>query len=504
MMEMTQSRMQLNKEVHFLKEAVAMLIDQQGLFDTSLLGLDKEVKSLKKDNTQIKSKCDILSLRVKSNQVTQEPDSGLRSPTPLKKRESLRLEEKDMTPKYDYIANKSTRDRIENLRKDLDGVFRKEDGKTESTPRNNDYITDELRERSDFSQGSKVRGNLEAQQGSPKSPFMYVSTGDISTFSRAVNLVKPSPKRMQGQKFNNDTGDDMGRTSPLSIENGGVSKREAHTPKRMEIMKEKERKSFLRENEDNKEDKVNQSEGKKLLHDKRISLNVGNVDPPSLSHISKTDRSNISTSPTYRGAQIDSSYSFDSRNEPIFAGESPHQMSRQERSANINFQQKIESIAGGSFSNSPIASPQGQIVTPFGTMDIKTKKEYLKGENMLIGALDTLELSQKGSSHLNLYSDRGNFGNNLDARKYDSPGTPSSNSSYYFPKKVVESMELQESEKKILDKINSIDNSTPRNNAGNSSKGGIKKLKLVRKSTKGKDNSISLHESFSSHIANEN
>jgi hypothetical protein len=269
-----------------------------------------------------------------------------------------------------------------------------------------------------------------------------------------------------------------------------------------------------------------------VAHSKKVSTNktnfeektpshVGVVDkkvppiklhqPSQLSPASKSSMPNVSTNAsTVDGTQNSilgsESYSY----YPAYGGnyskknESPTEMTHQI----TDFRPNMESNLGrnNQKGENPNQGNQQSKINEFGVMDMKTKKEmYLRGDNVLVEALDKTGEKYHHRGTLSSPSDpyRANnavFGE-TGRNQITEPSKIPANS-YSFPQKIMGS--LQDSEKNILCKINMIDVSATMNNGDNSSNvssgRNTKRLKLVKKSIKGKEDITAPKGSYSGNI----
>jgi len=483
---------------------MSQLLSQNSLFQTAIQELAKEIKILKRENIQIRSKHDILQVRVKSLQGSQDHDS---SPKILSARKSLYKADDQFdfqfTSRLDNIVNQSTRNRLESLRKDLEGVLRGEEEKVEPAKEENNMtimeewsnpselnLSQTQSDRSQFTTVMLAGGDntfqaapslmeqldmLSVQQGSPKSPFEIESTADNSSFSRAVTFSFGGAKKGQiggGSSF----------PETNNILNDGHQQQARQTHGRSQV---KNKSLESHGNHGLSPTQISQKSHAKVVPQLKLaSAGVGGHQQ----QFNKGGNSNGSTMVTFAGAgeTIPSLQKYSS--EPSYFMDST--MMTMTRSEEVTPKQ-----------NTKGKQPEGP--AHFGTMDIKTKKElYLRGDNMLMGVLDRLEETvQKGGSPL-LPSHNPEKGAQVQVQ--GSPETfrlqvnnaqGTTDQSYYFSAKA---KEAADNEQERIKRINSSDNNpafaSPAINSGR----GTKKLKLGRLSMKGKDGLTSLHESLSS------
>jgi len=512
--------------VRFLKGTVCQLMEQQDLFKNSFTAIEKQVKQLRQENCQIKSKYDILQLRLKNLQSNQEQlpttRSICQSPTyethlrQLSKEDALDFQ---LSPRLENIIHKGTRDRLENLMKDLEDVFKK--GEVQSTKaedrkeeKEEDWLSpSELNTSQTHSERSQLTclthqvGDinfenlglyggqqyflidqmemLNPSQGSPKN-FGDDRSVDSAMFSKAVSFGEASPKErpqrggavvtpaqkaktsrpeytektlsiFSHEKSGSGAGMIKTKTNPRTM-SGGI-------PNASVVKVEK------------KEVEINDN----MINGNRIPpIKINPIDAPRSIYaspkmqIQDTQNMTAPSTITQIGSEIFSSYLGNDDN----WAPTPKQVGV----------------------NTPILEKSctfGEQGSGFGVATANLKKEiYLKEENMLMEVLDKRgeQVVQRGN--INMYAPQSQqeiFGV---ISNHPNP----QDKVYFFPQKGEDG-----GDKDILERINTIDTSILSTNSETSSVTnsvrGTKRLKLVRKNMKSKGGEGSQHESISSNFA---
>jgi len=475
-----------SKDFTLLKQTTTQLLSQNSLFQSALQELAKEIKLLKRENIQIRSKYDILQVRIKSIQGSTDHDTSPKHHSARKLGSPFKSDDGQFdfqfTSRLDNIVNQSTRNRLESLRKDLEGVLRGEEEKVEPTKEEKDAMTimEEWSNPSELNisqtqsdrlttvmlhAGDNTFGvapslmeqldMLSVQQGSPKSPFEVESTADNSTFSRAVTFSFGGTKAIGGKAVEN--------LSTLQT----ISDGNQHQQARQNHARGQVKNKSLESHHNNQAMSPVQTNQK---------LTVGGKVVPQLKLYGAGDQGKLTNSdaiPTFTGAEtVTSLQKFSS--EPSYLMDSRSEETAQNAQKQKNKQQ-VEAVP-------PVH---------FGTMDIKTKKElYLRGDNMLMGVLDRLEETvHKGGSPL--FNTNGSS-NQPETFRIQVNSGKSVEQNYYL-----KGGDHNNSEQDRIKRVHSSENAG-NNNTINSGRGTTKKLRLGKLSMKGKDGLTSLHESLSS------
>jgi len=518
--------------VRFLKGTISQLMEQQDLFKNSFITIEKQVKQLRQENCQIKSKYDILQLRLKNLQSNQDQLPTTRSicQSPTYETHKRQLSKEDaldfqLSPRLENIVHKGTRDRLENLMKDLEGVFKKgevQNTKTEDRKeeKEEDWFPSELNTSQTHSERSQLTcvthqvgemnfenlglyggqqyflidqmEMLNPSQGSPKN-FGDDRSVDSAMFSKAVSFGEASPKE-RPQRGGGVVPNLKAKTSrpeytekSLSIfshEKSGSGVGKVKTKTNARTMSGGIPSASTTKVE-KKEVEINHN----MINGNRIPpIKINPLDVPRSIYaspkmqIQDTQNMTAPSTITQIGSEIFSSYL---GNDDNWA-----QTPKYETPKHVGI-------------NTPILEKSctfGEQGSGFGVATANLKKEiYLKEENMLMEVLDKRgeQVIQKGNVPVNMFAPQSQSQQEIFGYIPNHPNNQ--DKIYFFPQKGDDG-----GDKDILERINTIDTSILSTNSETSSVTnsvrGTKRLKLVRKNMKSKGGEGSQHESISSNF----